>query len=63
MNTYFLTAIGFRAAGMAALPKSFALLGLGFATFFLLLMGYMTHFTVEALALGTMATSMAILFV
>lgn len=42
---------------MAALPKSFALLGLGFATFFLLLMGYMTHFTVEALALGTMATN------
>lgn len=43
-------------AGMAALPKAFSILGLGFATGFLLLVGFQTHFSIEALTLGSLVT-------
>ncbi|PSC68607.1 Extracellular basic protease [Micractinium conductrix] len=43
-------------AGMAALPRAFAMLGVLLAGGFLLLMAYMTHWSVESLTLGTMVT-------
>jgi amino acid permease len=43
-------------AGSAALPRAFVLLGLLLAGGFLLLMGYMTHWSIEALTLGTVVT-------
>lgn len=42
--------------GMAALPLAFSLLGLGVAVPFLLGVGFLTFFSLEALALGTLAT-------
>lgn len=41
---------------MAALPRAFALLGVGVASIFLLGMGYMTHFSIQALILGSVIT-------
>ncbi|EFN54731.1 hypothetical protein CHLNCDRAFT_135437 [Chlorella variabilis] len=43
-------------AGMAALPHAFEMLGLLTAGAFLLLVAYMTHFTNQSLALGTVVT-------
>lgn len=43
-------------AGMAALPRAFALLGLAAASCLLLLMGWFTHFTNDTLARGTLRT-------
>ena len=38
--------------GMASLPRSFLLLGWATAVGFLLLVAYLTHFSVEAITLG-----------
>jgi hypothetical protein len=43
-------------AGAAALPRPFVALGLLLAGGFLLLVGYMTHWSIEALTLGTVVT-------
>eukprot|EP00887_Chlorella_sp_A99_P002185 scaffold21.g2185.t1 len=43
-------------AGMAALPKAFVLVGAIVAVAFLLLCGFLTHFSIQALTLGTLAT-------
>jgi amino acid permease len=43
-------------SGMAALPRAFSLLGLGVASILLLGMGYMTHFSIQALILGSVIT-------
>jgi hypothetical protein len=46
-------------AGAAALPRAFVALGLLLAGGFLLLVGYMTHWSIEALTLGTVVTGEA----
>lgn len=43
-------------AGAAALPFAFARLGLGTSVAFLLLVGFMTHFSIQALAQGAVTT-------
>jgi solute carrier family 38 (sodium-coupled neutral amino acid transporter), member 2 len=43
-------------AGSAALPLAFARLGVVFSVSFLLLVGFMTHFSLEALTLGVVAS-------